>query len=410
MKAVQKALYSFACVAALAQVANATSMTPPPPDVAARSYFLKDFYSNQTLASKAADDRVEPASLTKLMTAYLTFKAIKQGTIKIDQVIPVSEKAWRAEGSRMFIDLKTPVTVNELIQGMIIQSGNDACIALAEAIAGSEDVFAQMMNREAQRLGMKGTHFMNSTGLPHPQHYTTAADLATLAVAIVRDYPEYFPIYSKKEYTYNKITQPNRNGLLWKDPNVDGMKTGHTESAGYCLVATSRREGRRVMSVVLGTSSANVRESESAKLLNYGLQFFDTPKVYSRNQSLQTLKVWKGQAEDVKIGFNRDLYLSVPKGQAGNIKATLTTQQPLIAPVSAGQAVGKVKLELNGQPLGEYPVVALATVQQAGFFGRSWDSVRLMFKEQPGAAGGSRRYDEALRPSSRKAKSCQNQP
>ncbi len=196
----------------------------------------------------------------------------------------------------------------------------------------------------------------------------------------MRDYPEYFPIYSKKEYTYNKITQPNRNGLLWKDPNVDGMKTGHTESAGYCLVATSRREGRRVMSVVLGTSSANVRESESAKLLNYGLQFFDTPKVYSRNQSLQTLKVWKGQAEDVKIGFNRDLYLSVPKGQAGNIKATLTTQQPLIAPVSAGQAVGKVKLELNGQPLGEYPVVALATVQQAGFFGRSWDSVRLMFK------------------------------
>ena len=380
MKAVQKALYSFACVAALAQVANATSMPPPPPDVAARSYFLKDFYSNQTLASKAADDRVEPASLTKLMTAYLTFKAIKQGTIKIDQVIPVSEKAWRAEGSRMFIDLKTPVTVNELIQGMIIQSGNDACIALAEAIAGSEDVFAQMMNREAQRLGMKGTHFMNSTGLPHPQHYTTAADLATLAAAIVRDYPEYFPIYSKKEYTYNKITQPNRNGLLWKDPNVDGMKTGHTESAGYCLVATSRREGRRVMSVVLGTSSANVRESESAKLLNYGLQFFDTPKVYSRNQSLQTLKVWKGQAEDVKIGFNRDLYLSVPKGQAGNIKATLTTQQPLIAPVSAGQAVGKVKLELNGQPLGEYPVVALATVQQAGFFGRSWDSVRLMFK------------------------------
>ena len=380
MKAVQKALYSFACVAALAQVANATSMTPPPPDVAARSYFLKDFYSNQTLASKAADDRVEPASLTKLMTAYLTFKAIKQGTIKIDQVIPASEKAWRAEGSRMFIDLKTPVTVNELIQGMIIQSGNDACIALAEAIAGSEDVFAQMMNREAQRLGMKGTHFMNSTGLPHPQHYTTAADLATLAAAIVRDYPEYFPIYSKKEYTYNKITQPNRNGLLWKDPNVDGMKTGHTESAGYCLVATSRREGRRVMSVVLGTSSANVRESESAKLLNYGLQFFDTPKVYSRNQSLQALKVWKGQAEDVKIGFNRDLYLSVPKGQAGNIKATLTTQQPLIAPVSAGQAVGKVKLELNGQPLGEYPVVALATVQQAGFFGRSWDSVRLMFK------------------------------
>jgi D-alanyl-D-alanine carboxypeptidase (penicillin-binding protein 5/6) len=314
------------------------------------------------------------------MTAYLTFKAIKQGTIKIDRVIPVSEKAWKAEGSRMFIDLKTPVTVNELIHGMIIQSGNDACIALAEAIAGSEDVFAQMMNREAQRLGMKGSHFMNSNGLPHPQHYTTAADLAILASAIIKDFPEYFPIYSKKEYTYNKITQPNRNGLLWKDPNVDGMKTGHTESAGYCLVATSKRDGRRVLSVVLGTASANVRESESAKLLNYGLQFYDTPKVYSNGQSVRTLKVWKGQAPEVKIGFNRDLYLSVPKGQAGNIKASLTTQQPLIAPISAGQAVGKVKLELDGKVLGEYPVVSLATVAQAGFFGRTWDSLRLMLK------------------------------
>lgn len=380
MNAVQKALYSLACCAALAQISNAATMTPPPPEVAARSYFLKDFYSNQTLAAKGADDRVEPASLTKLMTAYLTFKAIKQGTIKIDQVIPVSEKAWKAEGSRMFIDLKTPVTVNELIQGMIIQSGNDACIALAEAIAGSEDVFAQMMNREAQRLGMKNSHFMNSNGLPHPQHYTTAADLAILASAIIKDFPEYFPIYSKKEYTYNKITQPNRNGLLWKDPNVDGMKTGHTESAGYCLVATSKRDGRRVLSVVLGTASANVRESESAKLLNYGLQFYDTPKVYSNGQSVQTLKVWKGQAPEVKIGFNRDLYLSVPKGQAGNIKASLTTQQPLIAPISAGQAVGKVKLELDGKVLGEYPVVSLATVAQAGFFGRTWDSLRLMLK------------------------------
>jgi len=380
MNAVQKALYSLACCATLAQISNAASMTPPPPEVAARSYFLKDFYSNQTLAAKSADDRVEPASLTKLMTAYLTFKAIKQGTIKIDQVIPVSEKAWKAEGSRMFIDLKTPVTVNELIHGMIIQSGNDACIALAEAIAGSEDVFAQMMNREAQRLGMKGSHFMNSNGLPHPQHYTTAADLAILASAIIKDFPEYFPIYSKKEYTYNKITQPNRNGLLWKDPNVDGMKTGHTESAGYCLVATSKRDGRRVLSVVLGTASANVRESESAKLLNYGLQFYDTPKVYSNGQTVQTLKVWKGQAPEVKIGFNRDLYLSVPKGQAGNIKASLTTQQPLIAPISAGQAVGKVKLELDGKVLGEYPVVSLATVAQAGFFGRTWDSLRLMLK------------------------------
>ena len=375
-----QALFSLACCAALAQATHANSMVPPPPDVAARAYFLKDFHSNQTLAAKGADERVEPASLTKLMTAYLTFKAIKQGTIKLDQVIPVSQTAWRAEGSRMFIDLKTPVTANELIHGMIIQSGNDACIALAEAIAGSEAVFAQMMNREAQRLGMKNSHFMNSTGLPHPQHYTSAGDLALLATAIIKYFPQYFPIYSQKEYTYNKITQANRNGLLWKDPNVDGMKTGHTDSAGYCLVATSRRDGRRVLSVVLGTTSASVREAESAKLLNYGLQFYDTPRVYSRNQAIQSLKVWKGAAEEVKIGFDRDLFLSVPKGQAGNIKATLTTLQPLMAPVSSGQAVGKVRLELNGKPLGEYPVVALATVSQAGFVGRTWDSVRLMFK------------------------------
>jgi len=370
----------LAFVLSLLLAGAAAAQMPQPPEVAARSYLLIDLASQQVLAERDADAQADPASLTKLMTAYLTFKAIKQGTIKLDQVIPVSERAWRAEGSRMFIDLKTPVTVNELIHGMIIQSGNDACIALAEAIAGSEEVFAQMMNREAQRLGMKNSHFMNSTGLPHPQHYTSANDLGVLATAIIKDFPQYFPIYSQKEYTYNKITQPNRNGLLWKDPNVDGMKTGHTESAGYCLVATSKREGRRVLSVVLGASSPSVRESESAKLLNYGLQFYDTPRVYSRNQSIQTLKVWKGQNEAVKIGFNQDLFLSIPKGQAGNIKATLTTQQPLIAPVSAGQPVGRVKLELAGKSLGEYPVVALATVPQAGFFGRGWDSIRLMFK------------------------------
>ena len=245
MKAVQKALYSLACFAALAQMSNAATMTPPPPEVAARSYFLKDFYSNQTLAARAADDRVEPASLTKLMTAYLTFKAIKQGTIKIDQVIPVSEKAWKAEGSRMFIEPNKPVSVDELIRGVIVQSGNDACVALAETIAGSEEAFAALMNREAQRLGMTNTHFTNSTGLPDPQLYTSARDLAVLASAIVRDFPEYYGLYSLKEFTYNGIKQPNRNRLLYMDPSVDGMKTGHTSSAGYCLVSTARRGERR---------------------------------------------------------------------------------------------------------------------------------------------------------------------
>ncbi|MEW9899119.1 D-alanyl-D-alanine carboxypeptidase family protein [Chitinivorax sp. PXF-14] len=376
----------FAALACLAASATATAtantlLTPPVPEIAARAYLLTDYYSGQTLAQRDENMRVEPASLTKLMTAYVTFKAVKQGRIKLDQVVPVSSNAYKKEGSVMFIDPKIPVTVDELIHGMIIQSGNDACIALAEAIAGSEAVFAQMMNQEAARLGMKNTHFVNSTGLPDPQHYTTAHDLALIAAALVRDFPEFYPIYSQKEFTYNKIKQPNRNLLLYRDPNVDGMKTGHTESAGFCLIASSKRDGRRVISVVLGTTGDNVRATESSKLLNWGLQFYDTPKLYSANQSLQQVPVWKGAEREIKVGFRNDLYLSLPKGTASRIKASLTTQQPLLAPVAAGQRVGKLTLTLDGQPLGEYPVVALNNVAQAGIFGRAWDSVRLMFNK-----------------------------
>jgi D-alanyl-D-alanine carboxypeptidase (penicillin-binding protein 5/6) len=353
---------------------------PAVPPIAAKAYLLLDFRSGQPLAALNHNERFEPASLTKLMTAYLVFNALKQKTIKPDQVVPVSERAWRAEGSRMFIEPRKPVTVNELIRGMIVQSGNDACIALAEAIAGSEEIFAQMMTREAQRLGMKNTSFMNSTGLPNPQHYSTAHDLALLAAAIVRDFPEHYPLYSLREFRYNNISQSNRNRLLWQDSTVDGMKTGYTENAGYCLITSAKRGERRLISVVLGTASESVRAAESQKLLNYGFQFYDSVRLYEKNQPVATLKVWKGGSDSVKAGFTGDFYLTLPKGQADNIKASVESLQPLLAPISAGQQVGIMKLTLDGKPFRELPVVALEAVPLAGIFGRGWDSLRLLFK------------------------------
>ncbi|HSS45912.1 MAG TPA: D-alanyl-D-alanine carboxypeptidase family protein, partial [Burkholderiales bacterium] len=352
---------------------------PQAPPVAAKSYLLTDFYSRQVLVRQNVNERIEPASLTKLMTAYLTFTALKQKQITLNQTLPVSTRAWRAEGSRMFIEPNRPVTVDELIHGMIVQSGNDACIALAEGIAGSEEVFAQMMNREAQRLGMKDTHFMNSTGLPHPQHYSTAHDLSLVAAAIIRDFPEYYPLYSTKEYKYNNISQSNRNRLLWTDPYVDGMKTGYTENAGYCLISTAKRGERRLISVVLGTSSDSVRATESQKLLNYGFQFYDTLHLYLKGQAITSFPVWKGAENSVKAGFSNDVYLSLPKGQAERLKATMESRQPLIAPISAGQNVGVVKLTLDGKPIAEYPVVALESIGLANILGRGWDTLRLLF-------------------------------
>ena len=364
----------------LSHAQQAALPIPAVPPIAAKAYVLFDFTSGQPLVMHNPHERVEPASLTKLMTAYLVFNALKQKTIKPDQVVPVSERAWRAEGSRMFIEPRKPVTVDELIRGMIVQSGNDACIALAEVIAGSEEIFAQMMSREAQRLGMKNTSFMNSTGLPHPQHYSTAHDLALLAAAIVRDFPEHYPLYSLREFRYNNITQANRNRLLWLDSTVDGMKTGYTENAGYCLVTSARRGERRLISVVLGTASESVRASESQKLLNYGFQFYDSVRLYEKNQPVATLQVWKGGSNSVRAGFTSDFYLTLPKGQADKIKASVESQQPLLAPISAGQQVGVMKLTLDGKPFRELPVVALEAVPLAGIFGRGWDSIRLLFK------------------------------
>ena len=356
------------------------SATTPPPAIAAKAYLLMDINSRQFLVQHNPAQRIEPASLTKLMTAYLTFSALKQKTLKPDQVVPVSARAWKSEGSRMFVEPGKPVTVNELMRGMIVQSGNDASIALAEAIAGTEEVFAQMMNREAQRLGMKNTNFVNATGMSHPQHYTTAQDLSLLATAIIADFPEYYPLYSVKEYRYNNITQSNRNRLLWVDPTVDGMKTGYTENAGYCLISSARRGPRRLLAIVLGTSSESVRATESQKLLNYGFQFYDTVRLYEKDQAVSSVRIWKGTANEVSAGFPYDLYLSVPKGVGEKLKATVETQQPLVAPIASGQKLGVLRVELDGKPYREFPVVALQEVPLAGILGRGWDSLRLLFK------------------------------
>jgi serine-type D-Ala-D-Ala carboxypeptidase (penicillin-binding protein 5/6) len=379
-----KPLFSLfaAIVAAFVSLsAVAQNSSVPVPNVAARSFALLDYQSNQFLVSVKPDERTDPASLTKLMTAYVAFSAVKQKRISLTQAVPVSTHAWKSEGSRMFIDPTKSVTVDELLRGMIIQSGNDASIALAEAIAGSEQLFAQLMNKEAKRLGLTGTNFVNATGLPHKEHYSTARDMAILASAVVHDFPEFFPLYSQKDYTYNNITQPNRNRLLWIDKLVDGMKTGHTEAAGYCLVSTAKRGERRLISVVLGTVSDSARTIESQKLLNYGFQFFDTQRLYAKDQSITTLDLFKGEKDKLSAGFLQDLYITLPREQLAKLKATLSTTQPLLAPLNLGQKVGSVKLTVDNTTVAEYPIVALENVPLAGFFGRSWDSIKLLWNK-----------------------------
>jgi D-alanyl-D-alanine carboxypeptidase (penicillin-binding protein 5/6) len=359
----------------------ALAQAPQPPQVVGRAWVLADVSSGQILGAERPDERVEPASLTKLMTAYVVFAALKEKKLTLEEQVSVSEKAWRAPGSRMFIEPRRPVTAGELISGMIIQSGNDACIALAERVAGSEEAFVGLMNREAERLGMKNTRFMNASGLPDPLHYSTARDLYLLASALIRDFPaEYAQYYSQREYRYNGITQPNRNRLLWLDSTVDGMKTGFTEAAGYCLVASSKRGPRRLLSVLLGSTSETARAQESQKLLNWGFQFFDAVRLYAAGAPVKEVEVWKGAKSMLKAGFRSDLLVSVPKGQGEKLKADLLSLSPLVAPVAEGARVGNLRVTLEGKPVGEYPVVALEAVPAAGFFGRSWDTLRLWFK------------------------------
>lgn len=367
-------LWLALCLAVLPVFAQQPTLS-----VAAKSYTLVDFHTGKTLINQNEHERLEPASLTKLMTAYVVFNAIKQNKIKLDQVVPVSKTAWKMVGSRMFIEPNKPVTVGELIRGMIVQSGNDACVALAELVAGSEDMFAHKMNEEAARLKMTNTNFTNSTGLSHPKHYSSAHDLALLASAIIREFPEYYPLYSLREYTYNGITQPNRNRLLWLDPHVDGMKTGWTVAAGYCLITSSKRDDRRLISVVMGTASPNARSKESQRLLNYGYQFFDTAHPYKKNQEITTLQIWKGAQNTLKVGFDQDIYFTLPKGQAEKLKAKMEYRLPVIAPINPGQEVGTVKFSLGDQEIATYPLVSLETVDEASIFGRAWDSIHLLF-------------------------------
>lgn len=356
-----------------------TTNVPALPAIAATAYLVTDLQSGQIIAESQADTPIEPASLTKLMTAYLVFKHLESGQISPEQELTVSEYGWKQEGSRMFLERGKPAKIKELILGLIVQSGNDAAVTLAEGIAGSEAAFAELMNAEAKRLGMNHTHFENSTGLPGARHLTTVRDLAILSAAIIRDYPDYYKIYSEKSYTYNNITQPNRNLLLFRDPNVDGLKTGHTNSAGYNLIASSNRSGRRVVSVVVGTASPEARATESSKLLNYALQQYDTPKLYAAGQNIAQAKVYKGADSQVPLGFLQDTYATIPHG-AADITPVLETVQPVLAPIQKGQNLGTLTLKRGDQIISRHTVVALNDVPEAGFFGRLWDSIVLFFK------------------------------
>ncbi len=376
-----------ALAASVFSLSVAFAQAVPAPTIAAKSWLLLDATSGQVLASQDPTMRIEPASLTKIMTAHLAFSAIKEKRLSPDQMVNVSVRAWKVDpsSSKMFIDPATPVSVKDLLYGLIVQSGNDAAVALAEAVAGTEEAFVVLMNREVERMGLKNTHFANSHGLPSPDNYSTAQDLATLAAKLIADNPDYYKIYSTKEFTYNKIKQPNRNRLLWLDPTVDGMKTGHTTAAGYCLIATAKRPNgpageRRLISVVLGTVSDQVRAQESQRLLNWGFQNFDTVKLYAKGQPVATPEVWKGSQSDVKIGFTHDIYVTVPKGVADKMKPVLERKDPLIAPITQYSTVAILKMMVDGKPLTELPVVALDQVNQATIFGRAWDSVRLWMK------------------------------
>jgi len=373
-------LAALALAAALTLPVVSSAQAPAPPAVAARAWTLVDVTSGQAIASHEADERRDPASLTKLMTAYVVFGALRQKTIVPSQMVNVSERAWRAEGSRMFIEPRKSVSVDELVHGMIVQSGNDASIALAELVGGSEAAFVDKMNAEAKRLGMLNTQFANVTGLSDPKHWSTAGDIAKLANAVIRDYPEYYPFYALREYRYNKITQPNRNRLLWTDPYVDGMKTGHTDAAGWCLVASAKRGERRLLSVVLGANSDAARAAESQKLLNFGFQAYDTVQLYQSGKPVASLKVWKGAEREVGAGFLADRYLTLPRGRAGELKLTLEALEPLVSPIARGQHVGVVKISLDGGQVAEFPLIALDDIAPANLFVRAWDTVRLWFK------------------------------
>lgn len=368
----------LSCLWLLASAALAAPLpVPSPPDVGARGYILEDFHSGRVLAEKAADERMEPASITKLMAAYVIFKELAAGSLSLDDEVTVSERAWRMPGSRMFIEVGKKVPVRDLLKGMIIQSGNDATVALAQHVAGSEATFAEYMNRYARELGLTGSHFVNATGLPDPNHYTTARDIAKLARALIREFPEYYAWYSEKSFTWNGITQQNRNRLLWRDPSVDGIKTGHTESAGYCLVTSAEREGMRLISVVLGTSSEEARANASQALLNYGFRFFETHKLYDAGTRLTEARVWKGEREQLPLGLAETLYITIPRGRYKDLDASMQLPSRLIAPVTEGTPYGSVQIRLDGELVAEAPLVALESIGEGSLWQRLRDEALL---------------------------------
>ncbi|HWP19855.1 MAG TPA: D-alanyl-D-alanine carboxypeptidase family protein [Burkholderiaceae bacterium] len=381
--------FLLACLAVVLSVhtAVARAQLPQPPEIAAKSYLLLDMNSNQILAARDPDAQADPASLTKLMTAYVVFGALRDKKISLQQQLPVSVRAWderKGGASVMFIEPRMQVTVEDLLKGMIVVSGNDASVALAEGVAGSVEAFVELMNREAQRMGLKNTQFKNVTGITEPGHYSSARDLAVIASRIIRDFPDFYALYSIKEFRFNNITQPNRNLLLRRDPSVDGMKTGYTSAAGYCLISSAQRDfpngKRRLLSVVLNTTSMEARANESQKLLNWGFQAFDAIKLFDANQPVATPQVWKGQASQAKLGSPTAVFVTVPKGEANQVKTQIERVDPLVAPLTKGQQVGKLKVTVGEQVIAERPLVVLEGVEQSGVFGRAWDAIRLWIK------------------------------
>lgn len=372
LRALSSLLFALYWVPLLAAVP-----TPAPPDVPASGYLLIDFQSGKVLAEKGADQRLEPASLTKIMTAYTVFQELKQGNIQLEDSVLISKKAWRTPGSRMFIEVGKRVKVIDLIKGMIIQSGNDACVALAEHIAGSEATFAELMNNHAQRLGMTNTHFVNSTGLPHEDHYTTPIDIAKIAIATIRDYPEYYPWYHERSFVFNGIQQYNRNKLLLRDKSVDGIKTGHTENAGYCLVASALRDGMRLVSVVMGTDSEEARAGASQNLLNYGFRFYETHQLYTAGDVLNRARIWKGEDKKLPLGLATDLNVTIPRNQYENLNAELEVTPKILAPISRGEVLGRVHITLNGEPVVNADLVALKGVADGNLWQQLRDSALL---------------------------------
>jgi len=359
--------------------AAAPAPIPPPPRLEARSWILMDAQSGRVITSRNADARVEPASLTKLMTAYAVFHALQDGKLRLDTAITVSERAWRAEGSRTFIEVGARVPVEVLLQGMIVQSGNDASIALAESVAGTEESFAGLMNQYAERLGMKSAHFENSTGLPGANHLVSARDMALLARAIITEFPEYYRWYSQREFSWNNITQPNRNGLLYRDPSVDGMKTGHTEAAGYCLVSSAKRDGMRMIAVVMGTAGFKAREDASLALLNYGFGSFETKQLYPAGAELARPRVYGADGGEAALGVRSAFHATVPRGRSGEVQVSVSVNPGLEAPLAAGSPVGQVRATLDGRLVAVADLVPLADVAEGGFFRRAWDGVLSWF-------------------------------